>query len=74
MQKYDANMRSLLREAYVAETETVAVNTASGAHLTADCILDPFEERNRKRIAVMNPSSVHISKREQQVKYPESPI
>lgn len=39
MQRYEKNRRSLLCDANVEETGTVAVNTTSGAHLTADCFL-----------------------------------
>lgn len=36
---FDASMRSLLRKADLDDTGIVAVNTAAGAHLTADFFL-----------------------------------
>lgn len=72
MQNDDSNMRSLLREAHIMNTGTVAANTASGAHFTADFILDALEERSRKHTTAMNAASVRISQRERRVSYPKS--
>lgn len=72
MRMFDAKRRSLLRDSDVDITGTVAVDTTAGAHLTADCIVEALEKRNKRRVAAKNVISERISQQEHRTLYPES--
>lgn len=52
-------------------TKTVAVDTESGARLTANCIVEALEEQNKMRVAAKNVISKRILQQEHRAIYPQ---